>query len=40
VLGLGHEKDQYFPFKVAMAATVKRIACGPDHTIALCKSLI
>uniref|UniRef100_A0A914X4T4 Uncharacterized protein n=1 Tax=Plectus sambesii TaxID=2011161 RepID=A0A914X4T4_9BILA len=35
LLGLGHEKDQYFPFKVCMAASVGRVALGPDHTMAV-----
>lgn len=36
-LGLRHEKDQYFPFKVAISAMVQKIDCGVDHTIAYCK---
>ncbi|XP_019880838.1 RCC1-like G exchanging factor-like protein [Aethina tumida] len=39
-LGLGHEKDQYFPFKVSLGAIVKEIFCGVDHTVALCKPFI
>lgn len=37
-LGLAHEKDQYFPFKVQVPAEVKSIGCGVDHMIVLCKS--
>lgn len=37
-LGLGHEKDQYFPFKASVGAKVEKVVCGVDHTIALCKS--
>ncbi|CRL05544.1 CLUMA_CG017959, isoform A [Clunio marinus] len=36
-LGLGHEKDQFFPFKALVGAKVERVACGVDHIIALCK---
>lgn len=39
-LGLGHEKDQFFPFKAMVGAKVQRVTCGVDHTIALCKSFI
>lgn len=39
-LGLGHEKDQFFPFKTLIGAKVERVSCGVDHTIALCKSFI
>lgn len=39
-LGLGHENDQYFPFKVSIAAKVLKVSCGVDHTIALCKGFI
>ena len=35
LLGLGHDKDQYFPFKVCLAHDVKQVALGPDHTMAL-----
>lgn len=37
-LGLGHEKDQYFPYKALVGAKVEKISCGVDHTVALCKS--
>ncbi|XP_035207669.1 RCC1-like G exchanging factor-like protein isoform X2 [Stegodyphus dumicola] len=37
-LGLGREKDQYFPYKVAVPAEVLKISCGVDHTAALCRS--
>ncbi|XP_034943327.1 RCC1-like G exchanging factor-like protein [Chelonus insularis] len=39
-LGLGHYKDQFFPFKVAVGAEVKKVACGVDHTFAICKPYI
>ncbi|XP_056635731.1 RCC1-like G exchanging factor-like protein [Diorhabda sublineata] len=39
-LGLGHEKDQYFPIKVAIGGYVEKISCGVDHSIAICKPFI
>lgn len=39
-LGLGHEKDQFFPYKALVGAKVMQVSCGVDHTIALCKSFI
>ncbi|XP_068141618.1 RCC1-like G exchanging factor-like protein [Drosophila tropicalis] len=36
-LGLGHKKDQFFPFKTALNGKVAKVAYGVDHTIALCK---
>uniref|UniRef100_A0A0C9PLF0 Wbscr16_0 protein n=2 Tax=Fopius arisanus TaxID=64838 RepID=A0A0C9PLF0_9HYME len=39
-LGLGHQNDQFFPLKVAIGAEVKKVACGVDHTVALCKPFI
>lgn len=39
-LGLGHDKDQFFPYKASVGAKVQRVTCGVDHTIALCKSFI
>lgn len=39
-LGLGHTKDQFFPFKALVGAKVQKVVCGPDHTIALCKTFI
>lgn len=39
-LGLGHIKDQFFPYKALVGAKVERVFCGFDHTIALCKSFI
>ncbi|CAG9771794.1 unnamed protein product [Ceutorhynchus assimilis] len=39
-LGLGHEKDQYFPLKVAIGGFVQDVFCGLDHTVALCKPFI
>ncbi|XP_076290972.1 RCC1-like G exchanging factor-like protein [Lasioglossum baleicum] len=39
-LGLGHIKDQCFPLKVTVGAQVKKVACGIDHTVTLCKPFI
>ena len=39
-LGLGHSKDQYFPLKVNVGAQVKKVACGVDHTVTLCKPFV
>lgn len=39
-LGLGHEKDQFFPYKTLVGAKVQRVECGVDHSIALCKTFI
>ncbi|CAH0562032.1 unnamed protein product [Brassicogethes aeneus] len=39
-LGLGHDKDQYFPFKVSMGASVTQVFCGVDHTVVLSKPFI
>ncbi|KAK2580342.1 hypothetical protein KPH14_001239 [Odynerus spinipes] len=39
-LGLGHHNDQFFPFKVAIGAQVKKVGCGIDHTITLCKPFV
>ncbi|XP_006621692.1 RCC1-like G exchanging factor-like protein isoform X2 [Apis dorsata] len=39
-LGLGDCKDQYFPLKVNVGAQVKKVACGIDHTVILCKPFI
>lgn len=39
-LGLGNSKDQYFPLKVNVGAQVKKVACGIDHTVTLCKPFI
>ncbi|XP_068988938.1 RCC1-like G exchanging factor-like protein [Bombus flavifrons] len=39
-LGLGDLKDQYFPLKVTVGAQVKKVACGIDHTVTLCKPFI
>lgn len=37
-LGLGHNKDQFFPYKASVGAKVEKVVCGVDHTIALCKN--
>lgn len=39
-LGLGHKKDQFFPFKTAVNAKVLKVGFGVDHTIALCKGFV
>ena len=39
-LGLGHDKDQFFPFKTHLGAKVIEVKCGVDHTIALCRTFI
>ena len=36
-LGLGNNKNQYFPFKVCLGAHVKKISMGVEHSGALCK---
>ncbi|XP_026288148.1 RCC1-like G exchanging factor-like protein [Frankliniella occidentalis] len=36
-LGQGHEKDQFFPLKVAIGAVTLKVCCGVDHMVALCK---
>lgn len=40
LLGLGHEKDQFFPMKVNINGDVKSVSCGPDHSIAVTRPLI
>ncbi|XP_034252692.1 RCC1-like G exchanging factor-like protein isoform X2 [Thrips palmi] len=37
-LGLGHDKDQFFPMKVAVGASVAKVSCGVDHTVVVCSS--
>lgn len=39
-LGLGHTDDQFFPFKVSVAAKVFKVSCSVDHSLALCKPFI
>ncbi|VEN64728.1 unnamed protein product [Callosobruchus maculatus] len=36
-LGLGNDKDQYFPLKVSLGGFVKKMYCGVDHCIAVCE---
>ncbi|CAL1540172.1 unnamed protein product [Lymnaea stagnalis] len=38
VLGLNEEKNQFFPWRVALPAEAVKVACGLDHMVALCKS--
>lgn len=39
-LGLGDRNDQFFPLKVNVGAQVKKVACGVDHTVTLCKPFV
>lgn len=39
-LGLGNNKDQFFPLRTAVGAEVIDVSCGVDHTIAFCKPFI
>lgn len=39
-LGLGIDKDQYFPFKVSLGGYGVKVFCGYDHTVAICKPFI
>ncbi|KRZ68782.1 Williams-Beuren syndrome chromosomal region 16 -like protein, partial [Trichinella papuae] len=39
-LGLGHNKEQFFPFKVSINCNVQEVSCGPFHTLALCRTWI
>ncbi|XP_043261315.1 RCC1-like G exchanging factor-like protein [Colletes gigas] len=39
-LGLGDSKDQFFPLKVNVGAQVKKVACGIDHTVTICKPFV
>ncbi|XP_066279833.1 RCC1-like G exchanging factor-like protein [Branchiostoma lanceolatum] len=39
-LGLGHVKDQYFPWKVSLPGDVVSVECGVDHMVAVIKSLL
>ncbi|XP_059479657.1 RCC1-like G exchanging factor-like protein [Neocloeon triangulifer] len=36
-LGLGHTRDQPFPLRVAIGASVLKVSCGVDHMAAVCK---
>lgn len=36
-LGLGDDKDQYFPLKVSLVNEVLKLNLGVDHSAALCK---
>lgn len=38
-LGIGHIRDQYFPYKVAICDLAVKASCGLDHTMVLCKPL-
>lgn len=39
-LGTGDELDYYLPIRVNIPAYVKKLDCGPDHTLSLCKTNI
>ncbi|XP_076243008.1 RCC1-like G exchanging factor-like protein [Calliopsis andreniformis] len=39
-LGLNHFKDQFFPLKVTIGGQVKKVSCGIDHTVTLCKPFV
>ncbi|XP_001604296.2 RCC1-like G exchanging factor-like protein isoform X1 [Nasonia vitripennis] len=39
-LGLGNYKDQFFPLRVSIGGIVKKISCGVDHTVSICKPFI
>ncbi|XP_078673987.1 RCC1-like G exchanging factor-like protein [Branchiostoma floridae x Branchiostoma belcheri] len=39
-LGLGHQKDQYFPWRVSLPGEVLSVDCGVDHMVAVIKSLL
>lgn len=39
-LGIDTESDMLFPYRVSMSAFVRKVSLGPDHTVALTKSLI
>ncbi|KAL1140993.1 hypothetical protein AAG570_000919 [Ranatra chinensis] len=36
-LGIGHTRDQYFPYKVALSAHALSVSCGMDHTMVICR---
>jgi hypothetical protein len=38
--GTGDDQDYYLPIRVNISASVKKIDCGPDHVLALCKTYI
>ncbi len=40
LLGIGTDKDQFFPLKVCMAGSVDRVSCGTEHTVVLTKTCI
>ena len=37
-LGLAKDEDQFFPLRVAMPAETRKIVCGVDHCVALCRA--
>ncbi|KAJ6224253.1 hypothetical protein RDWZM_002798 [Blomia tropicalis] len=39
-LGIGSEKDMYFPYKISIPGIVKKISLGPDHSIAMIRAII
>jgi len=38
-LGIGHNRDQFFPWKIVVGAEVTNVFCGADHTVILSKTL-
>ncbi|XP_054163253.1 RCC1-like G exchanging factor-like protein [Oppia nitens] len=38
-LGLGHMADQYFPFRVCVPASVRKVSLGIDHTVVIGTSI-
>ncbi|KAJ8898248.1 hypothetical protein PR048_003608 [Dryococelus australis] len=39
-LGLGHVKNQFFPLRVSISASVIKVSLGVDHSMALCKAFV
>lgn len=39
-LGTGDDKDVFFPLRVNIPASVKKIEFGPDQTMAICKTIL
>ena len=39
-LGTGDELDYYLPIRINIPASVKKIDCGPDHTLVIAKTYI
>ena len=39
-LGTGDDEDAYFPLRVNIPASVNKLDCGPDQTLAICKTFL